>query len=644
MIEKKVRFVQSTLLEHKKIAIYIYSVIFPLVLFFSLERLNPASSAGLFAGVFPNMGPLLLSAFLIFLMAAIVYSLAGSVLLSYGIVSFVLLVGYIINYFKLAIAGGVFVPSDIFLANAAFQVTEPGAIRISAAFVISVLLVILVHVPLYFVKFKLRFSRRIIAMPVICAFIFIFLTGGFAVNRVFPVFGLDMGTVTDRYRENGMLLGFYSELMGGRTSSPEFDMSVFAPIEVVPDDNNGNEITIGDSNYTKPCDEYDHGPPLPVIPNVIVIMSEAFMDPTIMDNLTFSQYPIPNFRRLSHDNLSGNVLVPVFGGGTIATEFEFLTGASHLFYGSRFYIPQENPRRYFSREIPTALPWLFRQNGYRAIAVHPFNETFFNRNTIYPLIGFEALIAREQMPNARYRGPFVSDEYFTDRIIEQILLAEEEEMPLFLFGISMQNHWGFEPLKYGTLDLDIMSASPYLNTYEIQRMNAFLQGVFDADKQLGRLADFIESRDTPTILVFFGDHLPILGRHSDRIFEKLGFVTQQEDFNWTLEDRINVFHTPYLVWANYDLGQEDWGNMSAFMLGAMVAETSGISLNRYFSYVLRSRDYFHGITNELYLDAYGVYHMGWQYRHRPHVRALESLWYASMFGEDDVRESLAYFN
>lgn len=618
----------------KNVAKIAYCAMFPVLLFVLLERLNPASSAGLFSGGIPHIGIVLFSAAIIALLILGVYSLVGSVWISSTVVSVLLLVGYLVNYFKLGVTGGVFVPSDIFLMNAAFQVADPGVVRISFPLMLRVLLVLAVLVPLYFVKFKVVFRFRVIGLPLVVGIFVFFLGSGLAVNHVFPVLGMHRGTVTDRYRDTGFILGFYSDLIGPRRSPPiVFDSSTF--LLASPDDFPEPEASVAPR---VPQQAY---PEMAIQPNVIVIMSESFMDPLTLPGVTFSQYPVSNLRRLGNEGISGNVVVPVFGGGTVNTEMEFLTGQPHAFFGSRFYVPAENMRRYFQREIPTALPWLFRENGYRTVGVHPFYGDFFNRNDIYPLIGFDQFIALEDMPDAPIWGEFVSDTYFTDRIIEQILEAEADETPLFLFGISMQNHWGFDPYKYGTLDLDVMAQSSYLPEEEVAILNSFLQGVFDADRELGRLADFIESRDTPTILVFFSDHLPILGHHSeDRIFERLGFISHQEDFHWTTEDRAMIFQTPYVVWASHDIEAQDWGSMSTFILGARVAELSGISLNRYFTYMLHFGGYFRAITNELYLGLDGVFHQGWVFRDEDYILAMEALWYANMFADDDFHYSL----
>ena len=52
-----------------------------------------------------------------------------------------------------------------------------------------------------------------------------------------------------------------------------------------------------------------------------------------MNDLTFSEDPIPNFRRLSEEYSSGYLTVPTIGGGTSNTEFEVITGLSTKLFG-----------------------------------------------------------------------------------------------------------------------------------------------------------------------------------------------------------------------------------------------------------------------------------------------------------------------
>ena len=73
-----------------------------------------------------------------------------------------------------------------------------------------------------------------------------------------------------------------------------------------------------------------------VSPDIVVIMSESFADVTKIEGLEFSSDPMPRFREIGAKGITGEVYVPVLGGKTANTEFEFLTGYSvkHLPEGS----------------------------------------------------------------------------------------------------------------------------------------------------------------------------------------------------------------------------------------------------------------------------------------------------------------------
>ena len=48
----------------------------------------------------------------------------------------------------------------------------------------------------------------------------------------------------------------------------------------------------------------------------------------LIDGIKLLKDPIPNFRNLYENFSSGLVKVPTFGGGTVRSEFEMLTGLS----------------------------------------------------------------------------------------------------------------------------------------------------------------------------------------------------------------------------------------------------------------------------------------------------------------------------
>ena len=601
-----------------------YGLAFPFVLFFGLEGLNPVSAQGLMAAPLAGFGIIMLSALLIACAAVFVFGFVGRVFWSYAVVSAVLGAAYLVNNLKLMLAGQVFVPTDLMIAGEALMVTDVGDITIERALLLRVAFVVLLHVPLLFIKFCPRFKKRVVASAgALVVFLPLFGINASAGRILTALDVTTTGSLTALYRETGFIVGFHAALVDHNARSP----AIAAAGETVMD------------FFPEPR-AFGEGAGLN--PDVIVIMSEAFMDPAVLYNLEFSTDPVANFRRLSQEHISGQLIVPVFGGGTANTEFEFLTGTAMFFMGSAYYVPYNNTGLYFFRDIHTALPWLFRHNGYRTVAVHPYTRYFFRRNQVYPRMGFEEFIGYEDMENPVYKGEFVSDEFFTDLIIEQIIMAQEDGVPLFLFGISMQNHWNFGPEKYEGWPLDVTAASHLLNYNELGIVNSYLQGLYDADKQLQRLVEFVEARERPTVIVFFGDHLPLLGNQNENVFERLGYTSGSRAWLWDVDDVWKMYSLPYLVWSNFADAGEYWGTISPYFLAANMLRLSGIDLNRYWHHVLYANEHFGALTEIHFVDGHGDFLLQrFSYvMERPYIRAMEALHQVKWFGTDELHSSL----
>ena len=621
-----------------------YAAAFPVILFFALEMLHPASADGLMAAPFANIGIILLSALFIACIVAVFYAAVGSVFWAYVITSAIIGTAYVLNNLKLMTAGNVAVPTDFLILGEAIGVTDVSGLTIERALLLRIFLIILLHIPFIFLKFKLQIKKRLIMLGgAIAVFLPVFVFN-FTAAPIVGVLGIDTtGSFTAMYAETGFIMGFHSARID------HYQRSSFA----------GYASEIAEEFFSTHTENQAIGRVAAenIRPNVIVIMSEAFMDPLVLPGVEFSKDPIPNFRRLVQNHISGDLLVPVFGGRTANTEFEFLTGSAMFFMGSGYYVPYSNAERYFFRDIHTSMPNLFRENGYHTVAVHPYYRTFFRRDEVYPRLGFDSFIAYEDMgldayvnphpdnedffwlhPN--YKGWFVSDEFFTDQMIKQIDQAEQDNQPLFLFGISMQNHWEFFPGKYYHWPRDVYATSPYLGEWDLGTLNSYLQGLYDADKQLGRLIDHLENSETPTIVVFFGDHLPLLGQNSSVVFNQLGYISSESTWLWNEDDLRKMYTLPYLVWANFEHNNIDWGVQSTYTLAAEMLDFSGIYLNRYWHNVLYAGRYFGALTENRFVDNEGNFTRPAGVRERPYIQALEALHHVKWFGDDETHHSL----
>ena len=95
-----------------------------------------------------------------------------------------------------------------------------------------------------------------------------------------------------------------------------------------------------------------------------------------------------------------------------------------------------------SGERPSLASYL-QSLGYETVATHPYYATGWNRDKVYPWLGFEQSIFKDQYYGARFVRDYVSDASCADKII-QLYEQKEEGRPLFVFNVTMQNHGGYD--------------------------------------------------------------------------------------------------------------------------------------------------------------------------------------------------------
>ncbi|MDQ1343475.1 MAG: hypothetical protein QG650_194, partial [Patescibacteria group bacterium] len=227
---------------------------------------------------------------------------------------------------------------------------------------------------------------------------------------------------------------------------------------------------------------------------------------------------------------------------TALVEFEILTG------NSKAYLPKGSvPYQQNHREPNPSNPSEIKKNGYETVAVHTYDRSFFNRARAYPILGFDRFIGKEDIPDPKYKGPFVSDETFTDEILRQLKDAKRTK-PLFVFGISMENHFSYEGHKFDGFDVSVSGSG--LTDDDIRTVRNYAQGIYDADRELGRLVAELRNFDEPTYLLFFGDHLGILGNDFG-VYERSLFVSSADESEWSEKERLAMYSPPFLVWNNF---------------------------------------------------------------------------------------------
>ncbi len=311
-------------------------------------------------------------------------------------------------------------------------------------------------------------------------------------------------------------------------------------------------------------------------PNVIAIQNEAWWDPTVIPNASFSVDPMALYHEYEKDTVhvkTGFMKTPVFAGGTCMPEFEFLTGMSTLNLPSNTY-----PYIQSIKGDTASFVQEYKKNGYDTIAIHPYKKNFYERDTAYKFLGFEKFSGDEDMVYAQKKGYYISDESASYEIINEFEKKGEEKA--YIFCVTMQNHGGYTIPRYEEYDVEITSDA--LTEEDNSCLTDFTQGVIDTMEAFKILTDYFEKIDEPTLIVMYGDHLPLLGS-SGETYINGGMIS--EEYMWGYSASPNLYETPYIIWANYDISKTQIEKtLSPAALGLEIFKMSGLdNISPYYS-------------------------------------------------------------
>lgn len=320
------------------------------------------------------------------------------------------------------------------------------------------------------------------------------------------------------------------------------------------------------------------------LPNIIVIMNEAFSDPAVLGEFETNKDYMPYIHSvLSGDienTVSGYLNVSVLGGNTANTEFEFLTGNTMAFLpqGSVAY------QQYLKKEMPSLASHL-RDLGYETIAAHPYNSTGWDRNKVYPLLGFDEMYFIRDYKNPEKIRKYVSDKACCDKIIE-MYESKPDGTPFFVFNVTMQNHSSYTD-EYDNFKPDIEvsgSSSKALNNY--------LSLMKISDASVKYLTDYFSAADEDTIIVFFGDHQP-----TNSVVSNIWKLNGKNGNELSDEDEANRYKVPYIIWCNFDIETRTNVETSTNFLATDILETAGIPMTAYEKYLDRLSENYPVITS-----------------------------------------------
>ena len=276
---------------------------------------------------------------------------------------------------------------------------------------------------------------------------------------------------------------------------------------------------------------------------VVGIMLEAFSDLTdfpVLDDIPAVHEIYEPLHELEERSISGRLLTNIFAGGTVDTEWGYLTGYSTH---EEFRSPVNTYVRYF------------KSQGYDALYRHPGYSWFYNRSNVNEYLGFDECVFNDtgfgdliSISDALYH----SDKVLVDYLLNDIDSRTETDDPLFLFSVSYQNHGPYPSETYWE-----EYATPEKNGWSMQTccvINNYLAGIRSTINEMCRMTEELEARKEPIVFVFFGDHKPWMG-NGNSVYTEIGVDLDVS----TLEGFYNYYATPYVIYAN-EAARELLGN------------------------------------------------------------------------------------
>ena len=217
---------------------------------------------------------------------------------------------------------------------------------------------------------------------------------------------------------------------------------------------------------------------------------------------------------------------------------------------------------------------VLKELGYETYGMHPYLASGWERDKVYPLLGFSHTKFIDDYRNRAYVRQYISD----DSCMKEIIDTYEEkdaDKPLFLFQVTMQNHGSYQDAHENfTPDITVEGASSY-------SLSAYLSLIKKTDEALEELISYFSQEEEPVMVVFFGDHQP-----NDVVAEPVWQLNGKSYRSLSGEDTFLRYQVPYLIWTNYDIQTERNADTSANYLGAKVLEAAGLKLPAYQKFLL----------------------------------------------------------
>lgn len=373
---------------------------------------------------------------------------------------------------------------------------------------------------------------------IVCGVLYTFVTNIAIDKRVVSTY---FGNIAFAYEDYGLPYCFSASLFNTGISEPNgYTKKAMAKID-----------KDGELNQTATSRSSDE------LPNIIVVQLESYFDVANAEFFTTSEDACPNLHNLYQNYSNGYFKVPSVGAGTANTEFEVLTGMNLRYFG-----PGEYPYKTYSKKHPTeSAATALASLGYGTHALHDNTGNFYSRANVFNNMGFDTFTSKEFMNVLQTtENGWAKDEILTQHIMEAMDTTKQED---FVFTVSVQGHGNYpetQVIENPKIQVEGIEDEALKNKWEY-----YVNQVYEMDQFVGDLIKAVEERNEPSVVVFYGDHLPTMGLKAEDLKSRY------------------LYNTNYVIWDNIGL-QKDDKNIPAYQLMSEVLNRLDIHSGTVFNY------------------------------------------------------------
>jgi phosphoglycerol transferase MdoB-like AlkP superfamily enzyme len=205
---------------------------------------------------------------------------------------------------------------------------------------------------------------------------------------------------------------------------------------------------------------------------------------------------------------------------------------------------------------------------------------------------------------------------------------------MFIWALTMQNHTPYTASNIEKEALYIEVSGERISDIAKDKLTGYVNSLYESDRRLELLIDYLKESKKPTVLMFYGDHMPALYE----VYYDTKMISTLDTTKWSTSEMKKLHEVPYFIYQNFDnqVKIKNTENVGAYKLGNMLLSLSNVKKSSYFSFI-DSLKYI-ALRDRLFIDEKGNAYEEIQEGYVDEIYKHKLLQYDMIYGNNYVKE------